>query len=222
MKKENKIKNNFTLIELLVVIAIIAILASMLLPALNKARETAKNAKCKSQVKQLGQYFLIYADDNDGYLPRCKATSIGASYCGNADLMPSKQYVGYNYERGADYSQNKIRGSLYKCPSANPTNVYRSIGYGYNYFLGYYDGRGKLTRHKHHSQTMLLIEKGWISTTKGYPWYASDPYSAALMEGYTLGQRHDKTGNMVFIDGHVEGRKTKPPISRTDIFFDYN
>ena len=63
-------KRKFTLIELLVVVAIIGILASLLIPALGKARESARSAVCLNNIKQIGLAISMYENDDEGILPQ--------------------------------------------------------------------------------------------------------------------------------------------------------
>ena len=80
----------FTLIELLVVIAIIAILAAMLMPALQQARERGKQSTCQSNIKQIGMAFTIYADSFNNWIPSYNKTE---SYGLSDDLASSRPWI---------------------------------------------------------------------------------------------------------------------------------
>ena len=217
---KNKKKYFFTLIELLVVIAIIAILAAMLLPALSKARDKAKQISCTSNFKQLGQVIHFYVDDNEGYIPLAD----GSAGFKNRWYRHFVRYIDGRTPLDGDLASDYKVGVL-KCPSdmmAFEGEDFKKCSYGYNERAGSigYGYIHKLNNVKDPSSKLIMGDSYHIGED-AVPIRKSSSYTVRpISAGKGLYERrHNNGSNVLWVDGHVSYRKDIALINGTSSYW---
>jgi len=196
-------KKRFTLIELLVVIAIIAILASMLLPALTNARARAHSVSCLNNLKQIGIVSLMYADDHDSCFAPVRGETIGYW-----EILTEEGYWELPNPQASDSHNKKL---LYRCPSG-VTNPGDRDTYGMRCNLsGNIEIPLVLMKVNYPSRALLFADSS--RDAKGH---MIDQLDGGLRWGDGLDstipllqERHNNQANAWFMDGHAASQRVK-------------
>ena len=219
MKHQPIIRQRFTLIELLVVVAIIAILAAMLLPALNKARDQSLKISCVNQLKQVNTAVQFYADDNHDMLP-CAMKWDYATYESTPDVNTTqyavnrmsnyfKQLGAWEWKRYAGPSVDGWYSSkLLNCPkhAGMPKLGFFSKNhisdYQFNYRYSHAKLGGQMRQNYHNgSDTAAWAFKGPLGASDVFTFR---DYAFGAQTTYPQVGRHGNQGNVAYADGHVE------------------